>query len=731
MIDSAVRVVVIGEVGALERLRPHLPIHGFALMPVEELVTPFDRSTQAGEEKLRGLERLYASLRGRILVRLMSINLNPEVLQRHGNPLISLHEQWQVIGRRLDEFLREKRRERMQFVSLLITEEGEWTEEFRPFLEMLSGSPDSHSGPSMCCYLMTRLLELGQNQVLHAREIWPEFVAGLLRHIFWCGNTSNKQASDFLNQVGLYAWRTTRVIAQVPETSLRAKLRDLVRLINGRLFAVGVDGQTATPLFAKPVQRGQLETSIFEAPVTNPIEGAAWNQSEQWLALLEDPVRWRQATLEHALQAAGEQWKLRSDVTLDALRQVGQRLQDREVIDSPCRLFPGELPVPALEGLSMGTEILDQIRQKIGQVEAIGADLREWTQDHLKAAKGFVLASERLVVGLAVAMAIVYGIISVQLVIQRFLPAGVFPFLHGVLLAGCAVAGVAAMLLAGYLTQRWRGRHAKRMLARRADDWIEANRQLRQMIADSLAAARDEGAAVREAVARRLLVARLKRIEWVLLSELQLSLHEGSVHLKDQVASTHPLDLAVRCGTVETDMNSLIKETLSGFRQRWEQLLGEAGDRVMISADAALTACKFLVGDLERRLRRHLAEAAVQGLRAAGQWESARTQIEVAMSEDQQGRLFSVDLVGGVPDMTLWYREGFEQIFGSETGGRHRRKVNASEMDPGSFGFWFAQSQLSYSQVDDYGRLRFESYHGGGLNEIQKSGSAKPEVTDG
>lgn len=714
--------MVIGRVVALDRLRPSLPDARFELRAIEDFLAGYSRVTLAGEEQLRAMERLYASLRGRLIVRLMCVNLNPEELKRSGNPFEALQNDWMEIERRLEEFLRERKNERIDFVTLLITEEGEWTGSHREWLEKLSNRDERNSCFRMRCYLMTRLLELGHKKVIHAKDVWPDFAACLLRHFLWrsvdAGGSRDAQTARFFDQQGLFAWRTLRVVAKIPDKALRQKFRDVVLEINKRFF-----GGKREPLFPDALIIPETNASAFEAPVENPVRGGAWNQPEKWLEALEATEQWRSATEDHARNAGRSGWGgLREDylnsssVRNPSASMMESRLQADEAGKSPDRLFPGELPIPAIVNLADSATVLTDVGRGVREVEAQTNEFREWWQDHLKAGKGFVIASERWIVGAIVGMALVYGIMSIQLVIQRYLPDALFPLSRGLMLAACSLAGVAAMLTAGYLTQRWRGRHAHRMLGDKADQWINTNKRLRQTIADSMESARARGSKIREAAARRQLVDRLKRIELVLLSELQPGTADNDssgfpdTPEEERMGQQQLLEVRIPDIPKDFDTDTLAAQATEGFFSGWKQMLAGAGPRAMIPVPDVLGLCRKALESMKRDLEEKLSEKSVEQLRnlESGDFETRiRLAFDQAEADGNRRNFYSVDLQGGSPRDSVWYRKGFEKAFPCD-GVEWHQEIPEERADAGLLGLWFGECPVRIGMPDAQDRLRFE-----------------------
>ncbi|NQX01333.1 hypothetical protein HQ447_11805 [bacterium] len=720
MIASDTRIVIVGDPGALERLRGELPSAGIELRPIEGFLAAFDRETSSGEGQLRRMEELYASLRGKLLVRLMLVNLNPEVVLKQGDRLQELAEAWKCIEGRLAELLQERRNEGIDFATVLVTEEGDWTQERREILHSFSQSAEG-SMFRMRCYLMTRLLELGRDRVVHAKDAWPTFVAGLIRHFLWKDeHAGSHRAADrkrFFDVEGLYAWRTLQIVAGVPDSTVRGKTQEILSAVTRKFFGERPAALFPAPLSIEPENSGGVR---FEPDVKNPFGRSAWNElGEKDFAELENPETWKIKTELHAATERNSSWQSRCSEKSQSTAEAGSRVKESQ--DVPGQLFPGGLPSPAVKGLPEVRSVLRGIQEKRDDVERRTLQLREWWDDHQRAACGFVVTGERLVVGLIVSMALSYGILSVQVVIQKYLPGSLFPIERGLMLAGLAVAGVVVMLLLGYLTQRWRGRNAREKLKKLGDEWIDANVGLRQRIADSLRGSRQTGAHIREAAARRQLVKRLHRIEQILSAELQPGSMQddggiSSTHLDDQAdeAQRHRKLLEVVVESAPQDgfsVTDLIEKTTRDFFRGWKSLLAQSGARVMIAAPAVLGLCRRSVSDLRQTVDSELRESAAARLSSEGP-ERIREQLQEVQFDGNERHFYSVDLRGGAPRDSVWYRRGFQSAFES-SGFEHPTEIELSE---GILAVLYGECPLRIVETNNQRRLDF-------LTEISKARS--------
>jgi hypothetical protein len=695
-----------------------MPSSGVELCPIEDFLVAYDRDTLIGEGQLRRMEELFASLRGKLIVRLILVDLNPETISKQGDRLQEIADSWRCIEDRLAELLDERSNEGIDFVTILVTEQGDWTKERKTVLDRFSqNSKDSKI--RLRCYLMTRLLELGRGRVVHAKDAWPSFVAGLIRHFLWkdshAGMHRNADHRRFFDCDGLYAWRTLQIVAGVSESTVREHSRTILTEVTRKFF-----GERPAALFSSPLSIATENAGgvTFDSPVKNEFDRFAWNvlgsNKDNGLDRLEDAEEWTRATETHASIERKSSWKSRCSEKSQSTAEVGLRVKDAK--DVPGKLFPGGLPSPPVTGLPEVRSVLQEIQKKLDNVERLTLRLREWWEDHLRAACGFVVTSERLIVGLIVSMALAYGIMSVQVVTQKYLPGSLFPFERGLMLAGLAVAGVFVMLLVGYLTQRWRGRVAQRKIKDLGDEWIEANVGLRQGIADSLRGSRQIGARIREAAARRQLLMRLHRIEQILSTELQPSIIEDGDGISSMLHDDQPsedqryrklLEIVVESAPKPGfSVEKLIHKITSDFFREWKALLDQSGERVMIPAPAVLGLCQRSVLDLRQCVEDELRESAAIHL-LSEKAEQVKAALVGAELDGNERHFYSVDLSGGETRDYVWHRRGGQSAF--ESGGFE--KVEESELSKGVLAVLYGECPLRIVEINNQRRLDFLPNH--------------------
>ncbi len=85
---------------------------------------------------------------------------------------------------------------------------------------------DNGCGGERPVYLMMRLLDLGEGQVLHAESVWPLYVAALLRKFL-------AQSVDDSRDGGLYAWRVIPVVPELAGMDPDARNERMARILDG------------------------------------------------------------------------------------------------------------------------------------------------------------------------------------------------------------------------------------------------------------------------------------------------------------------------------------------------------------------------------------------------------------------------------------------------------------------------------------------------------------------
>jgi hypothetical protein len=395
-LPTSSRVVVIGDPTSLDHLRAALDpalVNEVTLHAPDELLAPYDRETSEGAERRRALEHLYASLRGKILVRLLVANLIPELAKSQSElPLTRLRKDWDEIQRRMVDLLNEGAHDGVRFVTILITEEGDWRTEHRQDLRALAGIEQESSNvdqpkritdsstPKHRCYLITRMLELGGSEVMHARDVWPVLVINLIR--FFLDSFRRDSNYSALEDPGLFAWRTVRFVAKLDQRQVMERTRTAFTEFNRLLL-----DQSEPALFLEPLERNRALVDSFDEPagVLNAREKISitpWHQigtvhdghagnprdatfPEQEIAALKN---WLPAIREFAIAKRKYLEDLRREgIDFDA-NQVQSRVQNAQ--GAPGKLFPGQLPGFMGKAEQTAQHAFSEIANKLNEMES-------------------------------------------------------------------------------------------------------------------------------------------------------------------------------------------------------------------------------------------------------------------------------------------------------------------------------------------------------------------------
>lgn len=542
-ISSSTRVVVIGDQTALDRLEPEFGEgvrQHIALTAPDVLLAPYDRETAKGFQQLAELERLYASLRNKLFVRLLVVNLIPEVVSRLPKPpLEQILEDWKEIQHRKKALLNESAEDGVRYVTILVTEDGDWLMDHQEALGALSGElgPSAdHSSVSSAkrhrCYLMTRILELGRGEARHARDVWPVLVANLIEYLHRRSQQDNRR---LLDDHGLYAWRTVRFVPDVGESVLRHRMAEAFTRVNRELLEA-----SEGPLFGAPLQKSPPSVVEFAEPTNiaksrGEIETTAWNligtrvdgpghdaRDSQFPAHSILPAgAWAASISAFARQSRleiHEQRRQQHDVEEGALKD---RVASAEAV--PGKLFPGSLPPFGQVNDRLVSEAFGRIAQARTAAQLQGQKLVGYWRSHAQAARTFVALPERLLLGGAVAVALAYVAIVASVALGELTAAGsASGWVAGVVFAACGALGALGIVVLSHAVQRARGEtalqeHLKPAAAQFVDKQRQATAEMARLLHDS---ASSDHLRTRQA-ARLTLHHRLARIERVLQSELQ------------------------------------------------------------------------------------------------------------------------------------------------------------------------------------------------------------------
>jgi hypothetical protein len=124
--------------------------------------------------------------------------------------------------------------------------------------------------------------------------------------------------------------------------------------------------------------------------------------------------------------------------------------------------------------------------------------------------------------------------------------------------------------------------------------------------------------------------------------------------------------------------DEMVQTTTKKFFKDWEQLLDVSGKNVMIPATSVLALCRRSVGDLQHSVNTELRESAAERLSAENSDEMQR-QLKVVQFDGNERHFYSVDLNGGVPRDSVWYRKGFESVFNQSSGFERSEEISLNQ----------------------------------------------------
>jgi hypothetical protein len=698
-----IKLVVIGEKQALDRLEVELnpQLRGrVATLSSDSLLLPYDKQTVEGAAQRRGLERLYASMRDCMLVRLVVVNLIPEVVRANPEPpLAKLRREWAEIQRRQIDLLNESAHEGVEYVTILITEEGDWRAEHRSDLQALAGLADDEGLKLPChrCYLLTRLLELGRGQVFHAQDVWPLLAGNLIEHLARSQSGKRKAQSSNGGVVGLYAWRTVRFVPAVDEAMLQSSTRSVFEKLNRELLRA-----SSEPLFEALRDGPALLSSAPEAPrevvdAQLAVAGTAWNLIGTRHSNLPSerpdddafPSRtlategpWSRVTVAYA-QAQREALEGLRVADVEAER-VSVRMRVNEATSCPGKLFPGVMPAFAGLSGSVGAASLRRVTEAIEQSRQAGDHLAALWRVHGQAARCFVTMPERLVIAAVVSASFGYAVAVAAAAAQRLSGGAPVQWLNGILLAACGAGGALLVSVVSHMLQDRRGRAAFQARLRPAvETFVQKRLVVLQVTAQVLQEAAMRASTARRQAVRQTLHQRLQRIELVLRSELQpeaswatQSARESSMRLAEAARSLVEIEVALEGeGLSELDpvelLDSIAQESRRDFLEKWKRILdGDKSAQGFIPAVQVLRLCAEQARQLGSSIQERLRTGLIQSCPVGGNNKISDAVMDAAKRAevDRQDESFlSVDLMvkRAVPRRSLACLDTFAQSFGS------------------------------------------------------------------
>lgn len=749
LISADARLVIIGDPGPIEILAERLGDRHRSLIEIraaQDFLVPFGLSTLEGEARQRAMEGLYASLRGKIIVRLLTANLNPEAIRLAGEaPLKRLRRDWETIRGNMRRLLKESTDHGVLYVTVIVTEEGDWRPEFRDDLSALVGlgreCEGEHSSPSRAplpdhrCYLLTRILELGQSSVVFAKDVWPDLVAGLIDYLRLVDTTDARR--EALRSDGLFAWRTVRFVAGIDESLLEAGIARAIKVANEALLqsspevlfepkTVSTGDDVSAQIVCAPPDWGQADQA--EA-------GKPWTINSEWIPRYGGPNIWKDRIAQYADSVrnaiwvrANSEYKMSEVGTVEVVQSVRIRVQQAKHSGTPGALFPGPLGEVSAKTNREGPA-LHSVRHARTAAFDLGSRLAGFLSAHESASRAFVPSGERAMIGVAIGMALCFSVLMVSALASGWAGSGIQGWLLGAWLTVWALVGVGTSLLIGFLLQRKRLRDASEVVQQTRDAWIQSLAKIPERTADAL----DRGARIAQIrglrAGRKIFHHRLMRIQATLQNEMQpvAAFQQGSsaetaspwmrFKYSDGIIDFPVLAKSVGDTTTE-DLSAFVSEELvSKFKSDWQELIKiderEIGflpvsDLLGLAADHA--------DRLVRGVRTWLRERRVQEMHTSDRydeslvaWEDAIRTAQVAET-DSPTRFFSVDLPSGAQSAArLFVLDDFSanSFDGVRTTSPKRLDVNAADLGSGVLGFWYGDVKLDFSRSNSDGSICF------------------------
>lgn len=278
-------------------------------------------------------------------------------------------------------------------------------EYLEPLLAQLSG-PDS---PVEVCYVMLRRLNWAQQNVCHARYVWPISVARLLLYLM-----TTKGQLQPRGGTTLMAWRAIEIVPDIPASVIDEQYRKTLDIIYKRLFTD----------FADHRQRSVWDEDSFdpdphidkeELTVPEPPHVRQWQTFDSRRATddAESPARWDEALSENGGRFATSIGRAVLDDDSPAWRQVAKvwgsvhgepsvlpaALQQRGIVHGP------DVDRSFQELLDEFQSLITMIRER----DAAIADARGCAEAIAQAQRGYIDRSVRVMLAATVGVIVSYA----------------------------------------------------------------------------------------------------------------------------------------------------------------------------------------------------------------------------------------------------------------------------------------------------------------------------------
>lgn len=424
-----------------------------------DFISPEPQTPAEREIWRRQMDILYNSLRRKMIVRLVVVQLD-----QSEDAIARAATEWQTILDRL-KAINDERVEDISFVTILVIASGDLEAKHKPGLDGLTKGAFKNVDHRI--YLMTRKLELGHSEVLHAEFVWPVLVRGLLRHLAWKRGALSYSISE---TPGFYAWRCVDFAFDIPERAVRDNANKVQTAMRERLtkeldalHAEAAEGESVVMVDdgMKPDEPLGDGTAWWENP--DELIGIVWQPDANHIGTYARDVR---GDCFHRISADAAELTEPASTHDDGMVAADVRSVGK-VLDSLERCpFPQPQPFPA-----MAAQSPDGAMQALARFAALDEEvehskaLREASLQELKIARlHFVGLKDRLIISVVLAAALAFFAFETVFVLHQvfgFLPVwqNAWAAKAGVA-AATGIAGVAMCAFAGLWLQRYRGRAA-------------------------------------------------------------------------------------------------------------------------------------------------------------------------------------------------------------------------------------------------------------------------------
>jgi len=723
-IAAGVDLVLLADQNAQSRLQtlvdewppPHMEVRD-----PKDFLHNDDMMSLAGEARRRELEVLFAGLRGKLIVRLVVANLNPEAIVQAGGkcPLASTLADWRSIHLRQKQLLAERSHEGMIFVTIVIAEEGDWRQEHMTVLRSLaSGHADDYNLPGRC-YLMSRKLELGSNNVLHARDLWPFYVRSLLHHLV---NQKKSGSLEYASDSGLYGWRSLIINADPGDGAVAFQFAHALQM----LLKSGSDAQISLSSDQKFTLSG-IELSIPHPVVKNPFEPNIWDQLPVYTEIERffNKKTW--------ISMAVADWRgnaSKPGVNASVFRHVadgaGKLSAWAEKLWGQIHAAPINTSIAApscsLEFGSANIKQLDNIATKAEKAVKESSDLLDWYAQHQQALLYFLSPGKRLVVLSALLLAFIYSTGVFAVAVKKVIGLSWFEaFIATLGISGMTLAGMLAMLLLSYWLQKRAAKVAYQKLREGSQQLEKDYAEIENLKSDLIANAQMSHRALQIYLHARALHIRslenLRQVRQTLESQgidkaifsRQSSLIDREKPWRAQIQLLIKGD-TVRHSVKDEKLGFFVRQSLDTWVSSipWGKLTTSAQHCGFVPAASLKQFLKNFQGTLLDQVKSELLVSTKDNIsKNITEDESYRSHVSGLINQhdffsqehSQRPNLFSVDVETGAIESRCWTEGSFSKVLTKDKN-ELLEPTPESPLPPGTLAVVFSEARLHFDKSD-------------------------------